>query len=103
MKIKVLGKTWKIKKVTPKTYIKNHGADSDAITDLTKRIIYFRNDEFNIEVIRHELFHSFLEESMISRASLSAEQVEEMSAEIVGRYGEEIVFLAKDIYNHFVG
>lgn len=85
--------------VSPKTYVKNHGDDSDAITDLTKRAIHFRNDEFNIEVIRHEIFHAFLEESMVSRASLTAEQVEEMAAEIVGRYAEEICNIGNEVLN----
>jgi hypothetical protein len=101
MKIVILGKTWRTKLVTPRTYIKNHTDDSDAITILTDRAIHFRTDCFNIEVIRHELLHAFMEETMMNRASLSPFQVEEIAAEIVGRYAEEIVSLAKDIHNHF--
>lgn len=99
MKVVILGKSWRVKVVSPKTYMKNHGDDSDAITDLNKRVIDFRNDEFNIEVIRHEIFHAFLEESMVSRASLTPEQVEEIAAEIVGRYAEEICNLGNEILN----
>jgi hypothetical protein len=109
--ILVKGNDWTVYLTGPEDYAKINGEDSAAMTWTTQRQIYFRTDEINIDVVRHELFHAYFAESHIESANLTAIQAEEVGCSIFGEYGETIVkqarelkkelsAAAKDIVNH---
>ena len=50
---------WTCRLWRSKTYEKMHGDDSGAITDVVEKTIDFRDDEFTLEVVGHELTHVY--------------------------------------------
>lgn len=51
--------TWTCRLWRAKTYEKLHGDDSGAITDVVEKFIDFRDDEFSLETVGHELTHVY--------------------------------------------
>lgn len=67
----------------PQTYKRNHGSDSDAVTYIREKKVYFRTDEFTPQVVKHELGHVFFAESHTGSSDLKPDQVEEVFCEIL--------------------
>lgn len=86
---------WSIVVLPSKTYLKDHGDDSHAITEFTENCIYVDVESLNLINIIHELGHAYFASCMTSSADLSALAVEEIFCEILGNHATEIVALGK--------
>lgn len=100
-KTRVLGNNWLVYYCQPKYYRKLWGTDSIGMTDTELRIIYLINKRVTFEVVAHELWHAYCEEVCVTPASLTAEQMEEVSADIAGKYGRHIMKQAEQIVNAY--
>lgn len=98
LKFEVLGKKWTLKVLKPKKYVKKHGYDSVAITLGWKRKIFIRGKGIDKETLVHELVHAFLHELCFkSTNSISADDLEEIFAELMAKYGRELLDLADSL------
>lgn len=101
MKIKVGDKNFKLSLVTRDKFneLVEDGHDAEAITDVNDSTIIFANDSRDFPLlVRHEIFHAYFSLNLVSSSSLTMDQTEELCAEIVGKYGEEIVNTSKKVH-----
>ena len=98
----IKGHDWKFYAQTDSTYKRNHGNDSHAITYTKDREVFFRASTLAPDYVRHELMHCYIASSSTNSASLSADQVEELAAEIFGEHGPEMDLLVDKILNFFL-
>lgn len=106
MKLKVGDTNWKVRLLTPEQFIDIHGEENKetaAMTDTGTHIIDFRNDCIDIINVRHELFHAYFSLSLVSDSHLDKDATEELSANIIGKYGEQLVNNSKKVYKYIVG
>jgi glucuronate isomerase len=100
MKIKIGDQSFKLKLLSREKYdeVMDEDSESEAMTDLNDNTITFAEDSTNFpSVVRHELFHAYFSLNLVNSSNLDMVQTEELSAEIVGKYGEDIVKLGKKI------
>lgn len=105
MKIKLGDEAWLIKLVPPEEFVSTHGEEFEgtaALTDLEKKEIHFRTDEIDIEYVRHELFHAYFNLLMLKDIELKKDDTEEMSANVIGKYGEELIKNSKKIIKYLL-
>lgn len=98
MTVEILGNNWKIKVLKASTMQRKHGSKISAVTLPETSVIEFCETNINIPLIRHELFHAYYAETSTNSASLTGEQTEEVAAELIAKYGEELVNKANEIY-----
>lgn len=99
LKITIKGVEWTIFAQSNTQYIRAHGKDSGAITYLRDREIYFNTGHFTPGYVRHELLHAYVSSSGTTSSNLTADQVEELCAEIVEEHFYEIGGLTDKIVN----
>lgn len=98
LKFEILGKKWSLKVLTPKKYVKKHGYDSVAITLGWKRKIFIHGKGIDKETLVHELVHAFLHELCLkSTNDISTDDLEEIFAELMAKYGMELLNLADSL------
>lgn len=86
-KLLICGKSWKYRKRTPESFSKLYENDEAvAITKIDTRAMEFM--EYDLETIRHELFHAYVSELHIESADLSRNQYEEILAEMLSKNWE---------------
>jgi len=105
VKIRIVAQLWKIVLQTPAEFNQTHGdafAEAAAVTDANTWSICFRNDSISIETVRHELFHAYWEATLTKDCSLTMDQSEELAAQVVGRYGEELVRKARKVHKYLI-
>lgn len=96
----IKGNEWHFYLETPTTYKRKHGNDSDAITYIKERQVFFNRAEFDTNVVRHELFHIYVAESnTVSSPDFTKDDMEDLGAEIVGESGPLIIQDADFIHN----
>lgn len=103
MKLKIVTTIWKIVLQTPDEFIQTHGqdyTDTAALTDVNVSKIYFRTDNIHEKYVLHELFHAYFDSTLTNDCTLDMGQTEELSANIVGKYGPELVRKAKRVYKY---
>jgi len=98
LKFEILGKKWILKVLKPKKYVKKHGYDSVAVTLGWERKIFVHGEGIDKETLVHELVHAFLHELCFkSTNSITAEDLEEIFAELMAKYGRELLDLADSL------
>lgn len=99
-KINISGNEWTVRGLLPKSFSKQEEVKPTdrACTYPDKRILLFKMTDFDISLIRHELFHAFFAESDTYAANLGPDQVEEVGAVIVEKRYFEIGALSEYIY-----
>lgn len=103
MKLKIVDATWKIVLQTPDEFIKTHGqdyTDAAALTDPNVSKIYFRTDDIHEKYVFHELFHAYFNSTLTNDCTLDMGQTEELSANIVGKYGPELIKKGRRVYKY---
>jgi hypothetical protein len=95
--LKVKGIEWKVFIQTPAAYKRKHGNDSDAITYPDDKELHFKKDHVRFGTCLHEVWHLFIACSGINSASLTVDQFEEVSAEILEEHYFDIGDTAKKI------
>ena len=98
----VKGITWEFHLQSNATYIRHNGKDSGAITYLGDKQVWFNQSQLSPGVIRHEVFHVYIASSGVSSATLSADNMEEIAAEIYECHGPEMDLLVDRILEHFL-
>jgi hypothetical protein len=98
-KFDILGKTWTLRLMKRKRYMKTNGADSVAITECYKRQIDLSPYGRDLETIIHELVHAYLWELCAGTADLTTDAQEEIFAELMAKRGQELLNLANDLFN----
>ena len=102
IKIKIKGIEWAIFAQTPSAYKRKHGSDSHAITYTKDREIFFNISTLAPDYVRHEVFHAYIASSSTNSSSLTADQVEELAAELYGEHGPEMDLAVDQILNFFL-
>lgn len=102
LKEKIKGLEWTFHVQTNSAYTRAHGKDSEAVTYPHSREVYFNISCLSPYAVKHELLHVFVASSSTSSSSLTADQVEELCAEIVGEHGIDIEMLSEKILNYFL-
>lgn len=98
----IKGMEWKFYAQATSTYNRKHGTDSHAITYTKEKEIYFKLSELSPDYIRHELMHAYVMSCSINSSSLTADQMEEVCAEIFGEHGVEMCLIVDQILNFFL-
>lgn len=98
----IKGIEWDFYTQTSRSYVRDHGKDSGAITYLHDKEVYFNLSQFVPGTVRHELMHVYVQSSGINSASLTADQMEELCAEIFEIHGPEMTLLTDKILEHFL-
>lgn len=99
--MKIKGHKWQVYLVTAYGFKRAHGkmaVDTIALADKAKREIWFQDTDIELSHVRHEVFHAFMSECRIDSANLTAEQMEEIAAEIVGDDFEQINRMSRKIF-----
>lgn len=100
MKIKLGDNNWKIRLLSPEKFFEIHKDNNcGAVTDTGTFIIDFRTDEILMTHVRHELFHAYFTLTLTENSKMAKDDVEELSATIIGKYGEDLIKNSKKIYN----
>lgn len=102
LKLKIKGHDWEVFAQTPAAYKRKHGSDSHAITYTKDKQLYFNISSLAPDYVRHELFHAYIASSSTNSANLTADQMEELAAELYGEHGPEMDCLADQILNFFL-
>lgn len=96
----ILGKPWKIRVLTARSYVKTHGKGSLACTETLKREIDLHPDGMDRETVVHEIGHAYIAELGTSSAvMISIEALEEVFCEILAKFGFEILATSSEIYH----
>lgn len=102
LKKKIKDVQWEFFVQTASAYKRDHGKDSDAITYPHDRECYFNKPRFLPSCVRHELIHVYVASSGINSANLTADQVEELIAEIYEQHAKEMAILEDEILDFFM-
>lgn len=102
IKIKIKGIEWSIFAQTPAAYKRKHGSDSHAITYTKDREIFFNLSTLAPNYLRHEVLHAYVASSSTNSSSLTADQMEELAAELYGDHGPEMDLAVDQILNFFL-
>ena len=96
----IKGAEWHFYLESAATYTRKHGSDSEAITYVKEREVYFNRADFDTYTVRHELFHIYVSESNTnSSPDFTKADMEDLGAEIIGEFGPLIVQEADFIHN----
>jgi hypothetical protein len=98
--IPIVGKPWKVKFLTDKSYCKLIGEDSRAICDCEEKVLYFNLSFLNDVTVRHEITHAFASETSFTVLQLREDQWEEWACELFGKYGPEMLAISEFILAH---
>ena len=103
-KIHVKDIEWLIELLTDKEYEIQHGTDSHGITLKDNKKMHVKLSSLNLPLLRHELFHVYSSSCCIdSTNNIEAEDMEEISAEIIAYHLEDIDKKAKELLDFFKG
>lgn len=105
--LNIKGKNWHFITIADKSFDKKfpneegEEGETAAVTKSDENTVYIRKTKVTIPVIRHEIFHVIVFSSLIESSSLTKDQMEELSAEIVGEHASEIVLWAEQVMNFY--
>lgn len=97
-KVVILGHDWKVFLHEADSFCRKYDETDAAFTLPGEREIHFNQEELTLIVTKHELWHAFRAEMCTSSSSLSAEQEEEVSAEMFANNVDKILRLARKLY-----
>lgn len=102
VKFTIIDKKWSITSLSKKSYEKKHGDDSRAITIIEDRKIDLSPIGCDKETIIHELVHAYWYEICAHSADLEDDQAEEIFAELMSKFGRELLDLADKLQEEIV-
>jgi hypothetical protein len=98
IKLNILGHDWKIFTHEADDFCRKYDESDAAFTLPAEKEIHFNLEELTLIVTKHELWHAFRAEMCTSSALLSAEQEEEVSAELFANNSDKILRIARHLY-----
>ncbi len=102
----IKGRPWTFVQMADKRFDRLHNPNEEGNVAMTCPTIYevhYRKSDWDVSTIRHELLHVLYNMSLVGSAELTAGQVQETCAEIVGQHAIEIVLWADRITERFLG
>lgn len=102
--VQIKDETWQCYLWSNSSYKKVHGNDSGAVALVDKKELHFREDEFSIDSVGHELVHAYWTTLHLeSTISLKIDDMEEIVASFIG--GNFINFYQNTlhVYNELKG
>lgn len=103
-KIQINDESWVCRVWPAKTYVKMHGNDSDAITNLVDKYMDFKDDAFLIETVSHELMHAYFKYLHLdSVVNPKIEDIEEIIASWMGTNYDKFYHKVNLIYSTLKG
>ena len=96
--IKIMDFKWKVILLDEEEYIEKHGDDAAAHTSEEYREIVFNEEELNLINVKHEVWHAYRYSMGTHAAGLTANQEEEISAELFAARGDQMTRLARKIH-----
>ena len=107
VRIDIKGREWTFMLLPDKRFDKLHprddGGSNVAMTVFANYEVHFKKSTWDLITIRHEIFHILYAAGLTSSATLSNDDVEEISAEIVGHHTPEIILWSDRIAEKFLG
>ena len=104
--LEIKGRPWTFILMPDKRFNNLHNTEDEgnsAMTVPSTYQVHFRKSDWDVGTIRHELLHVLYNMSLVGSAELTAGQVQETCAEIVGQHAIEIVLWADRITERFLG
>ncbi len=95
----ICGELWHISVLPKKEFQKKHGKKAYGITETEEQYIDFREDEFTMPIIRHEIMHAHFSYCFLESANLTGAQMEEVACDLYGYRGKIMDEQASDIYD----
>jgi hypothetical protein len=89
---------WSFIILSSKDYNKKASKDSDGLTNTEQFTVYFREKEFKLSLIKHELWHVHQYYCFFERADIKPDQHEEIGAELFAFRGDLMTRQALEIY-----
>lgn len=94
----IFGFKWKYHLVKPVPFAKAFGEDTAAITfPYPTAHIFFCHGSVDLGLVRHELVHAYLSHLPVGSANLTEPQSEEVTAEFVQYYWDNLDKVAREI------
>jgi hypothetical protein len=97
----ILGHSWTVYYCTEGFFKKKYGKECLGVTETDDKQIYLRVKKLKSEVVIHELVHAYMEELCTTPAGLAPEQVEEVAADLFGKYGAKILRQSQQIIDAY--
>lgn len=98
IEINILEAKWKVYIMDEEQYITEHSDADAAHTIPALNEIVFNESELNLIVVKHELWHAWRASLCTTSADLTADQEEEISAELFSHHGDKINRMARTLY-----
>ena len=89
---------WTAKRIPDSKFDRAYGDKYTAMTVSNRRIIYFRQNEFSLRTVIHELFHAYSHYLYLQSSSVPHEDAEEIYAEFMEENLFRFARKAKEIY-----
>jgi hypothetical protein len=102
LKEKAKGIEWTFQCQSPGVYVRAHGKDSAGITYPGDREVFFNSAYFTPDYVRHEIMHVFAASTSTSSMLKSADDAEELCAQLYGEHGPEMDLLVDKILEYFL-
>ena len=99
--VELFGVAWSVFLQSEATYKKMHGSDSDGVCYPHDREIYFCKSSFTPACVRHEIWHAMVASSGHTSSNLTADQMEELGAEIYAEHGPRMDLIVDQIISFF--
>lgn len=107
LSIDIKGRPWHFKLFSDRNFDKMHNDEemsTGAITIPSKYEVHFSKSTWDLNFIRHEIFHIFYAMSEVASSDLTPDQVEETMCSIGGAYLQDIALIsdrvAECFFNH---
>lgn len=98
IQINILESIWNISILDEEKYILDHSDTDAAHTIPSLNEVVFNEAELNLIVVKHELWHAWRASLCTTSANLTADQEEEISAELFSHHGDKINRMARKLY-----
>lgn len=96
VKTKINGTAWTVKVVNTKEMKRQKAGDFAGLCVPAEKTIYIHEDDVNVSVITHELFHSYTSDLHLDDTNeMSLGDIEEIFAGLVTAKGEKMINQAK--------
>lgn len=101
IKIKIMGRIWKVDVLEGDAFHKKFEGDEAGVTIPSRQEIFLNEDDLSLSLVVHELGHAYLDCCCVHAAELDKNQHEEVFCELLATYGEILFKQAREIFKVF--
>lgn len=103
MKVTIRGVKWKVVLLSEASFTEVYGDDCYSICESAEKAIYFSPSGVRLDCVIHELVHAYYDESVMSSATLTGDQVEECLADLFAFHGADMLKLSRKVFKWLKG